>query len=276
MAFTTKNQIHLAKLNGQHITTNLTFLATTTGGTGICMELFSNGFGGSWSGSAGVATSCSESTAGAIYHGGNVSPLGKHLIGWTSTQQTTSVASSGIEFLVDILLYYPSCVLQSTPTTLDNTVTLPRYTNGDGVRLGIFCQTSIGAATPTLTLTYTNSAGTGSRTTTVTAYTASIVSSRSFLGSFFTVPLQGTDSGIRSIDSYTIDSGETTGTVVFVLFKDICLMNTSQQVFTEKAFYSTSQLKKIEDDACLSMLVIPQGNLPASRNQFHSLEFAWG
>ena len=73
--------------------------------------------------------------------------------------------------LVDLLGFYRvSSVTTITAQTLNNTVTLPRYTDGAGVQAFMWNTntTAMGAATPNLSINYTNSAGTAGRATPAT------------------------------------------------------------------------------------------------------------
>lgn len=232
------------------------------------------GMGGSFSGTAGVAASLTESSTGALYHGGNVSSETKHVLNWHTYGHTGSNCPC-ILFLVDLLLYYPSCVVTGSPTTLDNTVTLPRYTDGSNVQLAVIVQTTLGAATPQLTLTYTNSAGAGSRTSTVTALTTSMAAQQ-HLGTSLFLPLQGTDTGVRSIQSYTIDSGGTTGTVCLVLFKIIATTEVKSQTLVDRSYICPPILPRIVDGACLSFMSIAGGFLQTTSDHVGVINLGWG
>ncbi len=89
---------------------------------------------GSFSGSAGVATALSANSTGAPNIGADQSPATRHLL---AVELVSSIRAGRQEvdpfLLLDLLLYYPACVVTGTPTALDNTVTLPRYTDGAGV-----------------------------------------------------------------------------------------------------------------------------------------------
>ena len=124
---------------------------------------------GSFTGTAGVATQMTRTTTGAMDVNADVSTDTRHLLSgsmWTAS----SVITPATAILVDMLLYYPACVVTGTPTTLDNTATLPRYTNGKGVMCIIAVQTALGAASPALTLTYTDdSSNTGNASSAMTS-----------------------------------------------------------------------------------------------------------
>jgi hypothetical protein len=78
--------------------------------------------------------------------------------------------------------------------------------------------------------------------------------------------LQAGDTGVRSIESYTLGSG-TTGAVAFVLHRPIATIPlVAANVPGERDFlFQFPQLEKIEDDACLGFLVNIGGALTASQ-----------
>lgn len=242
------------------------------GNLGRYCEWF-EGMGGTFSGTAGVATALTDADAGAIAHGGDVYPASKHLIGWSDSIALIS-QSEGIMFLVDYLLYYPSCVVTGTPTALDNTVTLPRYTGGEGVMAAVIVHTALGAAAPTLTLTYTDS-GDNSGTSTVTALTTSMAKQQ-VMHSSFVIPLaSGKDKGVKSIDSYTIDSGGTTGTVCFLLFKIIGTTHAGLNTFYEKSCIIPPTMPNVIDGACLGFMNLCIGALQPTSRVSGTLIFGW-
>ena len=128
--------------------------------------------------------------------------------------------------LTDLLYMYPSCVVTGTPTTFNNGAAKPtRHNNGAGVQCSAIVATALGAATPTLTVTYTDQGGvSGSGAVTASANSLPVGSLMSGgaaaqLGAPF-MSLSAGDSGVRQLDSYTLASG-TTGTVTFVLHRPI-------------------------------------------------------
>lgn len=73
-----------------------------------------------------------------IWHGADKSPSTKHLTEWGLMSPTTGLV--GQYSLLDYLLYYPFVDLDDTDAqVLDNTVTLPRYETGEGVRAMLVC-----------------------------------------------------------------------------------------------------------------------------------------
>lgn len=233
---------------------------------------------GSFTGSAGVATVMNASTQGALNIGtASVSPDIKNLVSW-KIQSPTSTLVPATFYLVDYLLYYPACVVTGTPTTLNNTATLPRYTTGEGVFPIIAVQSALGATQPALTLTYTDEGGTGSNVAlAMTSPAASAHISTLFLnnGSPF-LPLATTDKGVRKVDSYTLATG-TTGTVAIILVKiiaeiDLYAINTG---VLADYIANTPTFPKIEDNACLGIIGVCGGSMAASSVLSGTITTVW-
>lgn len=88
-------------------------------------------------------------------------------------------------------------------------------TLGDGFMVGLEVSAACGAAAPTLTLGYTNSEGTASRTATNYFATAN----SPVAGSFFPFGLQAGDDGVRSIQSLTLSVSWVSGTINLVAYR---------------------------------------------------------
>ena len=113
------------------------------------------------------ALSDAVATASGIPHGGNV---GDYKVLLNAAAQTAAATTAPcVLMLVDLLGFYPITSVTTTGAqTLNNTVTLPRYTDGAGVQAFLTPSTVMGAATPNITLNYTNSAGTAGKATPAT------------------------------------------------------------------------------------------------------------
>jgi hypothetical protein len=100
-------------------------------------------------------------------------------------------------------------------------------TSGVGVLLAVdVSATVVGAATPTFTLGYTNSAGTASRSgTNMTATVGAPVA-----GSTWIIGLQAGDVGVKSVQSITLSNAWTSGTINVVAFRPLAMVtvNTNQ------------------------------------------------
>jgi len=211
-----------------------------------------------------------QSTDGGFYHGPNVT--GEKYLRRITTQASAATALPMNAILCDYLLYYPTTDDGTTdPQVMDNTVTLPRYTDGKGVQI---LPITVGARTggQSFTISYTNSDGVAGRTTTAVTQntstvlgsvtgsnTATINASNPFIG------LQAGDSGVRSIESITMN-GVDVGLMSLILVKP--LVQTCFREITvpyEKDFLvPTTDLIRIYNDAFLNFLVLPLGSLAAT------------
>lgn len=215
-----------------------------------------------------VAQQVKQSTDGGIYHGANVSTAYKYI-----TQLRLSCASATplpLKFILcDYLLYYPSVDDGETAEqTMDNTLTLPRYTDGEGVQM---MAVTISARTggQSFTVNYTNSDGTSGRTTTAaiqnavaapgsitTASTATASGGNPFLA------LQGSDRGVRSVQSVQM-LGPDTGFFAIVLVRPLCssMILGLDAPYVKDLLVDAAELPRVYDDAYLSGLALPNGSL---------------
>lgn len=216
-----------------------------------------------------VATALAQSTDGGLNHGGAVSTKKKFLR--KATVLGTSATSLPMNMiLLDYLLHYPFIDQSVTdPQVMDNTVTLPRHTDGEGVMImAVAVAAQIGGQS--FNVTYTNSRGeTGRVSKTVTMTTTQSVNGTIInsaradaLGSGPFIPLQDGDTGVRSIESVTVN-GADVGLMSLVLVKPVaqlCLVGIDAPVEVDylKDF---SHMPQIVDDAYLNFICCPNGNL---------------
>lgn len=218
-----------------------------------------------------IAKAVAQSTDGGLFHGGSVSPLKKYL------RETTQIAIVATALpmpmiLCDYLLYYPS-IDDSTldPQVMDNTVPLPRYSDGEGVQM-IALSVAGRTGGQTFSVTYTNSEGVTGRVTpnvpqNSAASIGSIITSDgaavNTAGPF--IPLQQGDTGVRAIESVTMN-GADVGLFTIVLVKPLAQTQIRGiDAPVEKDYLlQAGTLPEIKDDAYLSWIVLPQGSLAAT------------
>lgn len=232
-----------------------------------------------------IANSMAKSTDGGINHGGNVSPYKKYLR--KTLNLTKVVGPTPINMvLCDYLLYYPF-IDESTidEQLLDNTVTLPRYTDGDGVQVMAVVVASHATGGMGFTINYTNSEGVSGRVsnrmvlTTNGTFNGTVITSgrTSAAGGGAFVSLQNGDTGVRSIESVTMD-GTDVGLFSLVLVKPIAQgAITGIDAAVEKDYLiNHSQAPEIKDDAYLNWIVCPNGNLSSGGNSLlGEIYFVW-
>jgi hypothetical protein len=216
-----------------------------------------------------------------IQLGQNVSPNTKYL------KSATMMSASPSNFVIlDYLLYYPFIDGDSTDEQLlDNTVTLPRYTDGRGVKAMLVSQgTYTGNAA--YRINYTNQNGVSGRIsqrcTTNTWGSASCVVSSGNSGTFYPqfgwhIPLAEGDTGIRSVESITFENPNG-GILALVLVQDLgCMSIRENSVPAEKDFLINQGMNMpvIQDGAYIGM--IGSGNASLAVQVFYgNLQSIWG
>jgi len=221
-----------------------------------------------------------------VFHGGNVSPDTKHLLNFGAWTQTATGVPS-VLMLVDFLGCYPRIQTNlATVQNLNNTLTLPRYTDGAGVRPFFVINTTNGANAQNFSMTYTNSANEGSRSlgANVANTASAIVSHMSYSGTAAGnygpfLPLAGGDAGVRSVQSAQFSAASASaGFIDLVLCKPIASIPlTTAFVAAERNLLSQLfSLPKVEDGAVLGFLT-HAGAAMAAGTQFQGyLDFGYG
>ncbi len=241
-----------------------------------------------WAGTALAWRSCDEATGNGtqifgIPHGGNVTPDTKHIL----NASAVTVVATGVPaqlMLVDMQGYYPGINMNvATSQTLTGTPTL-RYTNGVGVRASLVITATSGATAHNLSMTYTNSAGTGSRTLPVTvSCTASAITphithsgtAANNYGPF--LPLASGDVGIQSVQSVQLSAASGAGTAALVLYKPLfSIPLVAAAIPTERDLLNQiPSLPQIKDGACLTWLYFAGAATAANTNFYGHIEQGW-
>ena len=221
----------------------------------------------------------------AIWHGGNVSTDTKHLVNFGAWTQA-AVGAPSVLLLVDMLGCYPRIVTSSASSqALNNTLTLPRYTSGAGVRAYYAINTAPGATAQNFSMNYTNSTPTAGRSlgATVAATASAIVGHLSHtgvaagnFGPF--LPLGLGDSGIKSVESVQFSASNASGIIDLVLCKPLAAIPiTTAFVASERNMLAQMfSLPRIYDGAVLG-LIVQAGAVISTATSFQGyIEAAWG
>ena len=179
----------------------------------------------------------------------------------------------------------------TTAGTGTHTITwlLPRYTNGAGVQAIFFnpAATALGAATPNLSLGYTNSAQVTSRATPTVLPIGKSAASNSHIiytgatgtGKYnYTVPLQSGDAGIAQIDTIQNATSYVSGSYSVALIKEITRipLSTLGLAGERNLLFEYPSLPRIYDGAALYWLVGSGLATPANSAFSGELNFIWG
>lgn len=164
----------------------------------------------------------------------------------------------------------------------------PRYTNGAGVQAIFFNSnaTPLGAATPNLSLGYTNSTQTASRATPTvlpvgkTAASNSLIlySGASGAGKYnYVVPLQSGDAGIAQIDTIQNATSYVSGEYSVALIKELMRipLNVLGQASERNLQFDYPSLPRIYDTAALYWLVLSSTTTPTNATFSGDLTFIW-
>ena len=234
---------------------------------------------------------CDESTGNGtdifgIPHGGDVSSDTKHIL---NVMAVTGVATGvpSVLMLVDMQGYWPgiNMNLNTSQTLLGGPPSL-RYTDGAGCRLFLVARATTGATAHTLSISYTNTAGTSGRTLPVTvACTASAIvphivhsgTSANNYGPF--LPLASGDTGVKDVASVQLSAASgTASTAALCLVKPLLTLPlTTVSVAAERDLLNQlPSLPQVKDGACLCWLLFTGAAVAANTNFYGGIEMGWG
>lgn len=226
---------------------------------------------------------------GGLPHAGTVTPSKQYLRKFLAIDNGLGGLANLI--LLDYLLYYPFIDESTTDVqALDNSVTLPRYTDGAGVKIMPVVVAAHATGNITFNCTYTNQDGVSGRVTRNAILTNGIFATGalalSSLAANTSCPfmsLQDGDSGVRSIEEITFVSGTDTGLLTLVLVKPLAIipMNggtaATSSFYTEIDFMTMAGLTapEIKDGAYLNMVICT--NATITNHFFHGeIQTCWG
>lgn len=227
-----------------------------------------------------------------IQHGGDVSPLTKHIV----NVGASNVAAAGAPWqakLVDIQGYYRISGTNLTGTgsrTLLGTPSM-RYANGVGCEAFFVSQTAPTLGAPTLSASsYTNSDSVAGRAfqgnvtlgAAADAYATRVLHSGNAAGRYGAfLPKQGGDKGIKSIESFTLSGGTAyggSGVAALVIAKPLLdLALPVSGMWSERDLVNQlPSLPQVLDGACLAWMLFSTGATTNLSPNTFALDFAWG
>lgn len=233
-----------------------------------------------------------STTSPGIPHGGNVSPETKHIIN-ASAFSAAATSMPAVFMLVDRLGFYRiNSVTTTGDQALDNTVVFPagRHTNGQGLRAYVVASvgaatTAMGAATPNISMTYTEQDGNAGALTpsvlpagTTAAPKGNIVYSGTGAGKYGPfMPLAAGDSGIRSVQQFNLSASYVSGQLNLVICRPLLtLPMTTIGVAAERDLLNqVPSLPRVFDGANLTWLMYAGAATPVNSAFFGHLDFGW-
>ena len=204
---------------------------------------------------------------------------------WTvrTGTNTTNLASSLDNAIAGIVL--PSSSTGSGTNT--STILLPRYTDGKGVKMFV-TGGGLGAATPTLQITYTNPAGTSGQVTPLPlpiGMNLSGVSGQAivYAGNAATsqyapfMPLAPGDNGILSVQDINLSTSYLSGTTSWILCKPLLSMQvTTAGIVSERDLMAQlPSMPIVQDHAYLAWIMISDAAFANNAPFYGHLDFGW-
>ena len=170
-----------------------------------------------------------------------------------------SSAQAGVLLLCDRLWHNSGFTITLATAQTVNSVAFPARdangsTNGEQVLLGVEVSAATGAGTPTLTVSYTNQAGTAGKTATNSVATVAT----SAAGTFYPIGLAAGDTGVRSVQTYTQSATWTSGTVHLVAYRVLASLELSAAGIPNAVDALTSGMPRMYDGSVPFLLFIPQ------------------
>lgn len=229
------------------------------------------GAGSAPTGGLNGATFTGPGVSGAVPIPAAVASTFIRLLRW----ELTHAGNIGSVWLVDRLWGNVPVVT----TTTGQAVTSPTWpardqtasTNGSKVYLALETSSATGNGAPitNTTVTYTNSAGTGSKTATMASYPATAVA-----GTWVPFSLAAGDDGVRSVQTVTLGSSYVSGQVHVVAWRLIAALSVPTANVSAKAGFTDLALPTIWDNSVLQLIYFPSGT--ALGAVYGSMSFAQG
>ena len=151
----------------------------------------------------------------------------------------------------------------ATDSTAAQTITPPTWpardingsTAGLGVQLGIEVIAATSSTAAVVSVSYTNSAGTASRTG---AFIDLPTAATTAIGRFFRIGLQAGDYGVQSVQTVTFSTDWTSGTIALVAYRVIAKMDIQLPNVANQIDAVSAALPRIYNGSCLFFVFIPE------------------
>ena len=255
------------------------------------------GSAGPWGAATPGKISCGENV-GVSYSGNN---WYKHLLNIEMSTVTATGAPAWL-ILIDMLMYYPGIDMNSgSQQAMTNVATLPRYTDGAGVKMFLEATTALGSTAVNLSsaqtvpangFTYTDASGNSNSYIPGTVAIAAAAGSRAVqsishgglaantFGPF--IPMAAGDTGVRSVENFQMTAGTgSASAAALVLCKPLATIPlissaAGTTVASVRDFiFNMPGFPQVYDGACLSFLVCP-GQAAVTATWQGMLDFVWG
>jgi len=205
---------------------------------------------------AGSGEAPTAATVGAINFTNPGGGRQKWLIGMS---WAPAASTNGTVILYDRLVHTSGLDGTVTSAQAVNTVALTRNTAGDGNQIWLSIFTQIGATPTTVTASYTNQAGTAGRTTVAVPIGGA---GWREIQRIITLPLQGGDMGVRSVQSVTLAGSTGTAGGFGVIIAQPLLVTpdmTTSVACLRDLISGLPGVTEVVANACLALAVLATG-----------------
>jgi hypothetical protein len=160
--------------------------------------------------------------------------------------------------LLDRLWHNSGFTITSTGAQTVNSVAWPSRdalgaTAGAGVLLAVEVSVATGAGTPTITVSYTNSAGAAGKTATNVVPTVA----SSAIGAFYPIGLAAGDVGVRSVQTLTLSATWTSGTIHLVAYRILARLELTTANVPNAIDAVTGGMPRLFNDSVPFVVFIP-------------------
>jgi hypothetical protein len=165
---------------------------------------------------------------------------------------------AGALILCDRLWHNSGLSLTATTAQTINSVAWPARdangaSSGSQVLIGLEVTTATGSGTPTFTMSYTNQAGTAGQTG--TGILAGVASSA--VGSFYPMGLAAGDTGVQSVQSFTLSATWTSGAASLVAYREIARLEITGSNIPAAVDAITSGMPRMYDGSVPFLMFVP-------------------
>lgn len=165
---------------------------------------------------------------------------------------------AGTLLLCDRLWHNSGFTITSTAAQTVNSAAWPARSadgtiNGAEVQIGVEVSVATGAAAPTFSMSYTNSAGTAAKTGTgiLTGVSTSAI------GAFYPMGLAAGDVGVRSVQTFTLSASWVSGTIHLVAYRVLARLELSTAASPSAMDCLTSGFPRLYDNTVPFFLFLP-------------------
>lgn len=249
MALTTMAQV-LTALPGQQLDVLKSGLAGVAGQFTSGWLLGGQPVAGSAPSSGLAGDIPTKATTGAISFVNPAGGNGLYFARSVASLVTASLTSGGALYLYDRLWHNSGIDATSTSAQTINSATLTRPDAlGNGAELWWQVYALMGAGTPTVTATYTNPAGTGSRSGSSGVLPTTMAAGRT--GPF---TLNSGDEGVKSVQTWQASATFTSGTIGLVIRRQVAMLTTRVDARSTIEDALEAAMTSVPSDACLELL----------------------